>query len=372
MMLYAIYLIFNDKVLFYGGSGKRAGGPVNMESRQDTPFSLWSSIRLAHGLLPVTALLARNGIEADSMLERARIDRFGLMDPGYTISIEQELKFLEAAIRALPSPRASLEMAREYRLRGFSVLGLALQCSSSPLQMLALIIRYPRLAWGMFDGKLTLDTGSARICLFPQPRLAATEGVLAERDLACALTIMEEALEARVSLISVSFRHACSGRVEDYERFFRCPVRFLAENTELVCSQSVLEQPLPQAEPSMFAFYSAQCERMSRGMDRPFSYHEAVRSRLMGDRVVPDLPTLAASMFMTQRTLQRRLRAEGASFSELLRQAREQRSTLLLLDGRESLERIALSLGFADAVAFSHAFKTWTGSAPRDWRADNH
>lgn len=371
MMLYDIYLIFHDKNFVCDHSGDRVVGIVSKQSRQILPISLWSPVRLAHGLLPVIALLARHGVKADSMLDRARIERFGLMDPSYTISIEQELKFLEAAIKVLPQVGMSLEMAREYRLRGFSVLGLASQCSSSPLQVLTLMIRYPRLAWGVFDGELTFDAVTARIRLFPQSRLGAIEGFLAERDVACAFTIMEEALQAPFSLISISFRHACSGDVEDYERFFGCPVQFSAEQTELVCSRSVLEQPLPYSDASMCAFYSAQCERMSSGMDRPFSYQEAVNGRLMGDAVVPDLETLAGSMLMTGRTLQRRLRIENTSFSELLRQAREQRATKLLLDGSQSLEPIAQSLGFTDAVAFSHAFKAWTGLSPRSWRLAN-
>ena len=342
-----------------------------MNTRQTLPVSLWSPIRLAHGLLPMLTVLRRQGLDVESMLEKAGIARFGLMDPKYTISIDQELVFLHAVFVALTEPAMSLEIAREYRLRGFSVLGLAMQASESPLEMLRLMMRYPRLAWGMFDGQLQLDAKQVRVSFSPQRRLGLMEGFLAERDLACALILFEEAMESTVSLQSLSFRHACSGKASDYEAFFNCPVNFEAERTELVCSLSVLTQQLPHAEPTMCAFYAAQCAAMSKEMDQPFSYQQAVSDRLLSNAVVPSLESLAKSMYMTPRTLQRRLREEGVAFSELLRHARLERAQQLLADANQGMEHIASTLGFSDAVAFSHAFKSWTGQAPRVWRAEH-
>ena len=85
--------------------------------------SLWSEVRLAYGLLPTLTVLESLSIDPLPLLERAGIERFGLMDPAYTISIQQELGFMRTVVRALGSPSHSLTLAREYRLRGFSVLG---------------------------------------------------------------------------------------------------------------------------------------------------------------------------------------------------------------------------------------------------------
>ncbi len=341
---------------------------MDENNRQTLQVSLWSSIRLAYGLLPVITILGRHGINADRLLEQAGIDRFGLMDPGYTISIEQELSFLNAVLRAIPEPTLSLEMARAYRLRGFSVLGLAMQASATPLQMLQAIIRFPRLAWGMFDGHLTVAESTVSICFLPQPRLGAAEGFLVERDIACALVLIEEATESSYPFQSIRFRHRCAGDPAVYEDFFGCPVAFEAEKSEFLVSREAAEQPLPHADPTICAFYSAQCERMSKGMDQPFRYADAVRNRLLGSTVIPNQTALAQSMFMTPRTLQRRLQAESTSFSELLREARHQRADQLLTESQLGMEQIAASLGFSDAVAFSHAFKSWTGRSPQSWR----
>lgn len=338
-------------------------------TRQVLPVSLWSPIRLAYGLLPLVTILDRHAVDADRLLEQAGIARFGLIDPAYTISIEQELAFLASVVKALPDPALSLDMAREYRLRGFSVLGLAMQASASPLQMLQLIMRYPRLAWGMFDGLLSITANHIRVVFQPQPRLGKLEGLLAERDYACALVLFEEATQARFPIEVVHFRHACAGDPATYEDFFHCPVIFGSDRNELVASRAGAERRLQHADPTICAFYTAQCERMSRGMDQPFLYAEAVRSRLLESSVMPDLGELSNRMFMTPRTLQRRLKAESTSFSTLLREARIERASQLLSEGSRNMEQIAAALGFSDAVAFSHAYKSWTGRSPRTCQA---
>ena len=330
--------------------------------------SFWSPIRLAYGLLPMLEILDRHKLDADKLLSEAGIARFGVMDPSYTINVQQEIKFLTDCYLRIPSEALSLEVAREYGLRGFSVLGLAMQASEDVLSMLRLIARYPRLAWGMFDGTLRLDAHGLHIAFRPQPRLGTAEGFFAERDLACALVMAEEATQQRFPLESVSFRHECTGDPGRYEAFFGCRVQFGAKETGIRTAKATALHPLPQADARICAFYTAQCEAMARSIDQPFRYADAVRNRLLESFVMPDLPTLAERMFLTARTLQRRLRREGVSFSQVLREARKERAEQLLRESTASMEQVATHLGFSDAVAFSHAFKQWTGRSPQHWR----
>ena len=314
----------------------------------------------------MVGLLEAAGRDPWAVLDRAGVDRFGLMDPAYSISIEQELQVLRQLRQQLPAPGLSLRLARAYRLRGFSVLGLAMQAAANPLAMLQLIMRYPRLAWGAFAGELRIEGRHLILAFEPQPRLGPLEGFLAERDSACALQVVEEARQAPLPLRRVRFRHA--GDPGPFEAFFRCPVAFRAGRTELVCDREAMLQPLPQADPMVCSFYSAQCERMSRDLDEPFRYADAVRRRLLGADPMPDIAGRARQMLLSPRTLQRRLAQEDCRYSELLRETRKVRASEMLRDSGQPLEKIAAVLGYRDAVAFSHAFKDWTGSSPRSWR----
>lgn len=77
----------------------------------------------------------------------------------------------------------------------------------------------------------------------------------------------------------------------------------------------------------------------------------------------------ARRLGMSSRTLQRRLRAAGTSFSDLLRRKREFRAVDMLCQGERSLAEIADALGFSEHSAFSRAFKRWTGTPPARFRS---
>ncbi|MGW8369164.1 MAG: helix-turn-helix transcriptional regulator, partial [Gammaproteobacteria bacterium] len=66
--------------------------------------------------------------------------------------------------------------------------------------------------------------------------------------------------------------------------------------------------------------------------------------------------------------LQRRLRSEGTSFSELRDQTRQDLALAYMRQGRLSVGEIAFLVGFSDQSNFNRAFRRWTGLSPREWR----
>ncbi|WP_333835320.1 helix-turn-helix transcriptional regulator, partial [Rubrimonas sp.] len=80
------------------------------------------------------------------------------------------------------------------------------------------------------------------------------------------------------------------------------------------------------------------------------------------------LDAVAAAAGMSRRTLQRRLAAEGFTFSELLDATRADLAMRLLTEGRAPLGEVASRLGYANAPALTRAVRRWTGATPRTVR----
>ncbi len=94
---------------------------------------------------------------------------------------------------------------------------------------------------------------------------------------------------------------------------------------------------------------------------------QVLAKRLKGGS--PPLGEVASALAMSARNLQRALREEDTSYQALLDHARRELALGHLATPAGSAAEVAFLLGFADASAFTRAFRRWTGSTPGAWRA---
>jgi AraC-like DNA-binding protein len=78
---------------------------------------------------------------------------------------------------------------------------------------------------------------------------------------------------------------------------------------------------------------------------------------------------VARQFGISQRTLRRRLDAEGKSFQALVNRTRHELACQLLRNTQMPVTHIAAALQYADTNAFSRAFRQWAGCTPTAWRA---
>ena len=77
------------------------------------------------------------------------------------------------------------------------------------------------------------------------------------------------------------------------------------------------------------------------------------------------LDETARRLGMSNRTLARRLTADGHGFAEILDALRSDLAVHYLTEPALSISKIAWLLGYNEVSAFTHAFKRWTGKGPR-------
>ena len=79
---------------------------------------------------------------------------------------------------------------------------------------------------------------------------------------------------------------------------------------------------------------------------------------------------IASSINVSQRSLQRKLKEQGMSFTQLLENTRRELSMQYVRNPQHSLNEVAFLLGFAEPSNFSRAFKRWNGATPSDFLTD--
>lgn len=82
-----------------------------------------------------------------------------------------------------------------------------------------------------------------------------------------------------------------------------------------------------------------------------------------------DRETVAKPFALHPRTLNRRLRAEGTTFSALLAQVRSDIARELPRDTGLAVQDIGYALGYAGTAPFTVAFRGWSGMTAAAWRS---
>jgi len=83
----------------------------------------------------------------------------------------------------------------------------------------------------------------------------------------------------------------------------------------------------------------------------------------------PTLAALASQLQISPRKLQAKLKDHDTHFSRLVTQVRLRLASRMLSRGQVSISEIALTLGYSEIAAFTHAFKRQTGQSPRAFRS---
>ena len=77
---------------------------------------------------------------------------------------------------------------------------------------------------------------------------------------------------------------------------------------------------------------------------------------------------IAQELFVSERTLRRKLSEQGTSFSTICATVKQSFAKQYIRETQLSFDDIAESLGFKDTSNFRHAFKDWTGMTPTEFR----
>ena len=334
------------------------------------PARAWHGSASGRGLRFAAAALQKQGHPLREILERAGLDPAVVKDPDARLPHAAVLRFWEEAVKVTGDASLGLHLAGRLHPAAFDALGYVFRTSASLGDGLGRLARYHRFVEDALT--LVIETGPHGSWIVVSTPSALTSRPLAEFLLA-GLTygIRRETGDAKLDPSQVHFAFARPASLDAYRRIFRAPVRFSRENNALLYPRGTLERPLRGAEPELREVLERRVRDVIARLPRLESVAEDARA-VLGDNLPEGRATAAEvgrRLGVSERTLRRRLRAEGTSLRALLKDVRRALSERHMRTG-VTLTETAFLLGYSEVSAFYRSFKSWTGQTPGTYRRE--
>ena len=337
--------------------------------------------RVDRGPRIVSGMLARALLELGESkgLSRTTLARGAELDPGVTVddrvALASVLALWAALIARCPSDHLGLELAMRWRVESLGLLGYVTANATTLGEALDRFVALQALVDGEQRMSRVVKGDKVIVTFARDPALSALRQPV-EALLASGHAFFQLLSDAPLVARRVRMSHGTALAPGPYRAFFGVGVEHGARMDELQYDASILDRPIPRADPKLGAYLLAAAEaartsfleaRAASEADLSERLAREVKRRLAGREPIT-IELASRGLGTSVRALQRALAEEGTSFRDVVDAERRRVAELLLATPRASISDVASELGFAEIASFSRAFKRWTRTSPAAFR----
>ena len=314
-------------------------------------------------VMAVPAILDSMGHDSQAVLDRAGVSRALLSHPDNLIDMNDLGRLVSLCVEVTGCAHFGLVVAKAagpYVLGPVTPLMLAAQSVHAALRN---VVRYlhhhDRSAVAYLDAAGDQAIFGYEVQMPDLPALS----VVHDGSIGVAFMIMQHLCGPGWRPAEVVLSRRAPADPSVYRAFFGTKVQFNMQHDALVF-------PVKDLSRKVVAVPAAEMPALPPEIDVVLPFVEQVRRALsaalpLGPVVGVDI---ARDCGVSRRTMDWRLAEAGVSFGDLKNAARRARACRLMRVSDAPLADIGLAVGFADASAFSRAFRAWTGMPPQAWR----
>lgn len=311
------------------------------------------------------------GIDAARVLRAANLPLSIVSENTISVTLEQMFAFWIGVEAVSDDPLIGVKIACSIPLEKAHPACIAAQHASTFRDALQRLSRYKALCCAE-EMRLEEANGECRVSIRWIHAKDAIPARLIDAIFASNTEMGRRGANRRINPVRVELARPMEA-VEQLESFFGCRIHFNAKRDYIVFASRDLDLPF-------VTYNQALLEMLSPSLDRELAKRKSASSlasqvkwvaqRLLGKHL-PQIAEVAKELAMSPRTLQRRIAEEGASFRQLLADARRELAHDYLSEPKLSLAETACLLGFEDPNSFFRAFREWEGVTPGEWRDRN-
>jgi AraC-like DNA-binding protein len=338
---------------------------VNCDSRLRPP----REIAHADSLRGFPELVRQLGGDPHELLEQVGIDTAVLYTPGSVIDYRSRVHLMECAARDLSCLDFGLRLAAAQSGHpSIGPVGVLMNNCSTLGQAMDHWVRHNYAYTRATRARLEADRSKRQVVVrveylldgMPDRRQAAEHSLLLG-----ALNVLKmTGGAARVQ--KVLFSHEPHSPLKTYRAYFGADISFGERDDGLVLNEQDLSCPIINADATVYEMATSFLEDRFPKTEPPLDAR--VRSVILQYLRSKDctIERVAAELYLHPRTLQRRLRASGASFESIKDEIRREVALRYIGEGGVSVKRLAEILGYAETSIVSRNFNRWFSATPHE------
>ncbi len=316
-----------------------------------------------HKALVLIRCVAAQGISAEAVLSDVGLQPQELKQPDTCISLWQLAKMYLNAINLADAQDLGLRIGQSTTQADYGPYGYAVLTARTTREALYTVREFVELETPIarFNIEEQPDQGIAFIRWDYDMGISELNGFVSDYCLAVTQTYTRMIAGQDFQLLKVYSAQPTPPHHALYQDMFNCECEFNAPKTVLVFSIEQLDRPTMLENAVTHKIMRQQCETAVDELRRKLSLAGQIDLLIHKDPAVySHFPTMANRLGMSERTLRRRLTAEGLSFKDILDQALFGLAARYLKDDALSVQEVSFKLGYADTSNFRKAFKRWT------------
>lgn len=317
-----------------------------------------SSIRL------ITQHVANNGVYVDPLLLQVGLDLRAL-PPRVAISSFSSL--IEVLDDAMENSLWGLDVGNLASSDHLELLGYAVATAPTVQAGLEIISHYASSMSDLEAMHLDMTSSSAWLRLYSEVPSARTRELGAQFYFA---NIRETLQGAGASASRIHLLQSAPRFVRGWPPPRSVPIIFQSDQGDAIeLAKSELDRVPSHADERMHRFFVSRLEEMRAAAPSTQGLSNQIRQLLESAQSMSAVcvENVASSLGMSERTLQRRLRLERLTWSDVLDEVRRERALTRVKQGARNKE-VAEELGYSEPRAFFRAFRRWTGRSPSEWK----
>jgi len=324
-----------------------------------------SQLGRSAGLTGFQELCREVGLDAPALAAAVGLPAEVLTNPDLRVSVELMGRMYEMAAEQSGVEDFALRVAETRRISNMGAVGLVIREQPTLRKALA---AYARYQWLQNDAyALTVEEAGDHAALrihgpaWQQRQVQELSVATAVRTLKA---IMGEAWKPE----EVWLTHAAPARIDTHRRVLGVTPLFDQDGMAVVMKRSDLDTSFAAADPAMARQVAIFLERMTE--ERSVALRDKVADLIVA--LLPDglcsADRVAQHLAMDRRTLHRRLKSEGVTFTDILDATRRDMAASLLSTSDRPLQSVADLLGFSSLSAFAHWFRRKFGQTASAYR----